>query len=134
MNASSESGLWATRIMRGMGPRGRKANGRTADGLEERRGSCLASCPGAFRFRRVLVEILDDRLVLLVFRPAGDALGGEMGPEVALGLTQSHRVVLDLGHTAPNDVAEQVTRVASQDGVRQRQGAGEVSHLNPKHG
>src|SRR5947207_14998598 len=114
MNASSESGLWATRMVRGMGPRRGRKDGRTErpNGLLRRRP------PG--RAVRPLPEFIDRRLVLLVLRAARGALGGEVGLEVALGLLLPGGVLLEAGDAAANEVAEQVARVARQDRVGQR--------------
>src|SRR5689334_7301589 len=104
MNASSESGLWATRMIRDMGPRGWTSRRRSA--------ASGGRVGGAAKF-------VDRRLVLLVLHPARGAFGGEMGEEVARGLAPPGGIVLNARHRPADHVAEQVARVARQDGVGQ---------------
>src|SRR6476646_9241280 len=132
MNASSESGLWATRMVRGMGPR-RRTERRKGGRTERGSGGGLVRRLPLGRAVRLLPEFIDRRLVLLVLRAARGALGGEVGLEVALGLTLAAGVLLEAGDGAAVGVPEQVTGVANPDGVGQRQGAWGLADLHALH-
>src|SRR5690242_3238348 len=132
MKASSESGLWATRIVRGMGPFGR----RRADGQTVGRSVVeLQTCVSGFLVRGVglALELVDHRLMLLILLASRGALGREVGAEVALGLLAAGGVVLEAGRGTANDVAEQMPPVAGQNGVGQRERARHVTHLHAEH-
>src|SRR5690348_9644793 len=79
------------------------------------------------------LELVDHRLMFLIFLASGGTLGSEVGAEVALGLLAARGVVLQAGRRTANDVAEQMPRVASQDGVRQRERPRHVADLHAEH-
>src|SRR6478672_3448476 len=120
MNASSESGLWATRMVRGMGPPLEARSGEIGVGLPDRLDPRLRRLP----------EFVDHRLVLLVLDAARRALGGEMGLEVPLRLELPGGIPLAAGDRTADDVAEEVARILGQNGVGEREGAGQVGHLH----
>ncbi len=117
MKASSESGLWATRMVRG-GALGFLKNGERGT-VSGKRGFPL--------------ELLDGRLVLQVLDSLGPHLRVVVRQEVAPRAGAARRCRSEAGRLAPHHVTEQVGRDRGEDGIGQGQRAGSVAALQMEH-
>src|SRR6476660_6177333 len=105
MNASSESGLCATWMVLAME-----------------------------LLLRLLLKLVQRRLVLEVFDPLRRRFLGIVGQEILLRPALGGWIVLQPGNGAPNQIPEQMTRRLAQDRIRQRLRRSKVSDLQVKHG
>ena len=128
MNASSESGLWATWMVRGMGLGGRRA----ADWRQSRVRGFRPFRRSAVRFRRFL-ELLDHRRMVPILRPSRGHLPVEPPEELALRLGPGAGIVRQAGGGAPHQVAEEIVGGLLQDRVGEGVRAREVARLEPDH-
>src|ERR671931_1627430 len=81
---------------------------------------------------RLLLKLLDHRLVLEVFNPLRAHLLIVVRQETGAGSGEGGGVLLDLSRGAPNEVAEKVPRDGRENGIGQRLSTGEVSRLEPQ--
>src|SRR5687768_9961605 len=120
MNASSESGLWATWMVLGMMLPVRRR------GRRGRRGRRTLLPVRLLRPLRLLLKLVERRLVLQVLdsvRPHG---GRVMGHEIPLGPGQGSAIVLEMGRLAPDDVTEQMARRFGENSIRECPGTGKI--------
>src|SRR4051812_39686947 len=115
MNASSESGLWATWIVFGI-------------------GSLPLRLLRLFRPLRLILEVFDHRLVFQILDPLRGHLRGIVPEKLALRPAPGGGVALEAGSGPPNDVAEQVVGGFPEDAVSQGIRCCKVPHPKVKHG
>src|SRR5690606_32569054 len=121
MNASSESGLWATWMVRVMAaPVGRAPLGPAAEVWSVGPGG-----PGT--------EVVQHVAVVHVLGPAGGDLALPGGGEIGKGGAERAGVPLDLGDVAADDVGQEVARSVEQHRVGQRERLPDAAHLRIQH-
>src|SRR5262249_38908788 len=104
MKASSESGLWATRMVWTM------------------------SLPRAHAGGRADPEVIEDGLVLLVFGLCGAELCVVMREEVPVTFREGRSIVASVGHFSTQHVREEMSRRSGLDRVGEGERGGQVTH------
>src|SRR4051794_37728653 len=135
MNASSESGLWATWMVVGI------MKCRRTGGQADRRSEntlilfVCSVCPSARPpvLLRLLLKLLEHRRVFEILDPLLVHFALIMGQKFALGTNLSGAIALDPSRRAPDDVSEQMSGGLSQDGVGQGRRGPQVSGLKMNH-